>query len=594
LRVFHSNRFWHFPEAADASERREQAIATARVFLAACALLYAYSRLVPVFPIQNSVPITYLLAVYLVLSVVLWLTLRYKPTSDFSIRITAHAADLLCTTALTVLSRGPESPFFLFFVFVLLAAAYRWGLAGTMYTAGAGVALLATEAYSLTPASLPALLSRRWGIPMEPPFEIGQLALRCAYLLIVGLLLGYLAEREKALQSEAAATAQIVAKAHVGEGLKKTLEGMCDQLLAAFRARQAIFSAEDVETGRMFLWKASRTGSPRPLVLGIEEIAPKEQRAYRCTKDAKGWFAWKTRSGKFHRATLMRETSQPPVPSNPVPAALSGFRSVLAVPFWLGSQWKGWVWLPDAGKRLGWRKQLRLLHRVVDAAAPAAYNSYLLSRIRWQIGAQERARLARDLHDGAIQSLLSAELQVHALRRRADAVPADRQAPLDGVENLIHDQVMNLRELMERIRPIDLDPGALPEYLAEQVEKFQRETGIEAEFASDESSPRLTGRGCRELIRIVQELLFNVRRHSGAKHVEVRLSSQDGICRLEVADDGRGFDFEGQFDQAALDASRKGPRVVQERLRLLGGNLEIESHPGRGARLEIKVPQREE
>jgi two-component system sensor histidine kinase UhpB len=154
--------------------------------------------------------------------------------------------------------------------------------------------------------------------------------------------------------------------------------------------------------------------------------------------------------------------------------------------------------------------------------------------------------------------------------------------------------VLNLRELMEKIRPIDPDPRHLRDFLSEQVEKFQRETGIEAAFSAEGAPVRLTGRACRELIRILQELLFNVRRHSGAEHVEVRLRSNDGTCKLQVADNGRGFDFAGRLDLAALQAMRKGPRVVQERVRTLGGHLEIESQPGTGARIEITLPQREE
>lgn len=585
-------RFRYFPDVSDASERREQAIATARVFLATGALLY--TRLAPVFPIQNSSPITILLIGYVALSLVLWVTLRNRPTTDFSVRIGAHAADLLCTTALTVLSRGPESPFFLFFVFVLLAAAYRWGFGGTMSTAGAGVALLTLEAYALTPSSIPARLFRHFGLPTAQPFEMNQVLLRCAFLLLVGLLLGYLAEGEKALQSEAAASAQVVAKAQVGGGLKTTMEGMFGELLAAFGTTRAMLSTEEMETGRMYVWTASRQGPGSHIMLNMFEVEPKHQGDYRCPGRTEGWFAWKTREGTYRTAELRMEMPHPASAPDAVPAAFAGSRTVLAAPFYLGKEWKGWVCLFDAGTRFGWKKRLRLLECIVDAAAPAAYNAYLLSRMRWRIGAQERARLARELHDGPIQSLVSAELQVHALHRRIEAPQNGHSGPLDRVEDLIHQQVLNLREMMEQIRPIDPDPSRLPEILSEQVEKFQRETGIEATFTTLGPAPRLTGRSCRELIRIAQELLFNVRRHSGASRVQIQLCSQDGTCRLQVSDDGCGFDFSGRLDQRALEMARKGPRVVQDRLRSIRGSLQIESHPGKGSQVEIDVPQRDE
>jgi signal transduction histidine kinase len=95
---------------------------------------------------------------------------------------------------------------------------------------------------------------------------------------------------------------------------------------------------------------------------------------------------------------------------------------------------------------------------------------------------------------------------------------------------------------------------------------------------------------CRELARIVQEALVNVRKHSQAAHVVVRFASHDGRWKLVVDDDGRGFPFAGRFDLAQLDADRRGPLVIKERVRTLGGEITIESTPGRGSRLEITLP----
>ncbi|MCI0659317.1 MAG: histidine kinase, partial [Acidobacteria bacterium] len=92
--------------------------------------------------------------------------------------------------------------------------------------------------------------------------------------------------------------------------------------------------------------------------------------------------------------------------------------------------------------------------------------------------------------------------------------------------------------------------------------------------------------------RLVQEALMNVLKHSDASRVLVRMSSQDGSCKLVVDDDGRGFDFAGRLSQAELDAAHKGPLVIRERVRSIRGQLTIESYPGRGARLEITFPQK--
>jgi two-component system sensor histidine kinase DegS len=99
---------------------------------------------------------------------------------------------------------------------------------------------------------------------------------------------------------------------------------------------------------------------------------------------------------------------------------------------------------------------------------------------------------------------------------------------------------------------------------------------------------------CRELARIVQEGLVNVRKHSGAHNALVRLGASDGLWRVVIEDDGSGFPFSGRFTQSELDTMGKGPVVIKERVHLIAGELTIESNPGRGSRLEISVPQKRE
>src|SRR5207249_5102327 len=90
----------------------------------------------------------------------------------------------------------------------------------------------------------------------------------------------------------------------------------------------------------------------------------------------------------------------------------------------------------------------------------------------------------------------------------------------------------------------------------------------------------------REVLRIVGEALTNVRKHSGARHVQVRFAFKD-MLNLVVEDDGQGFDFSGRLSEAELEAARRGPVAIRERVRSIGGELILESAPGQGARLQI-------
>jgi nitrate/nitrite-specific signal transduction histidine kinase len=121
----------------------------------------------------------------------------------------------------------------------------------------------------------------------------------------------------------------------------------------------------------------------------------------------------------------------------------------------------------------------------------------------------------------------------------------------------------------------------------ETVHNFQCETGICADFQSDRETEALPPRVAREVAQIVHEALANVRKHSGAHHVHIRLGVDEDSWKLVIEDDGRGFEFSGRLTLTELDAGHRGSRVIRERVHTLKGQLAIESQPGLGSRLEI-------
>ena len=235
---------------------------------------------------------------------------------------------------------------------------------------------------------------------------------------------------------------------------------------------------------------------------------------------------------------------------------------------------------------------LRFLQVVMQQISPAIYNIFVMRRLRSRTGAVERARVARELHDGVIQALIGLEMQVDVLRRGAGSDPVKVSDELGRIQALLRQEVLNLRDLMRHMKPLELGPRQFLDFVAYTVEKFRHETGISAEFVCPLQDVSLAPRTRTEMARIVQEALMNVRKHSKAGHVVVRFESNDGNWKLSIDDDGRGFDFSGRLSQADLDSARKGPLVIKERVRALGGELVVESDPGHGARLEISVPQK--
>jgi two-component system nitrate/nitrite sensor histidine kinase NarX len=289
-----------------------------------------------------------------------------------------------------------------------------------------------------------------------------------------------------------------------------------------------------------------------------------------------------------------REGNQLPSPSTDALVRLKqrqSFNSAVAVSFVFGGEWRGRVLVFDPSWQGDTQEQLRFLLDLFRQVGPAIYNVYLLHRLRRRASAAERARFARELHDGAVQSLIAVEMQVDVLRRQAETTPAVVGGELGRIQGLLREEVLKLRELMQQMKSIDVDSRRFLHLVTDAVERFERETGISARFVTDAGKLEMPDKVCRELLRIVQEGLVNVRKHSQARHVLGRLSSSADQWSLTLEDDGRGFPFSGRLTQEELDQTGRGPMIIKERVRLIGGALTIESTPGVGTRLEIKVPR---
>ena len=185
---------------------------------------------------------------------------------------------------------------------------------------------------------------------------------------------------------------------------------------------------------------------------------------------------------------------------------------------------------------------------------------------------EERARVARDLHDEVNQSLTGLLLRLEAAR---EAAPPELEAELAETKALANQAMRELLSLARQLRPTALDDLGLAAAIAGQVEQLARGE-IEAEFEAEGDFSDLGDDAQLVVYRVAQEALSNAARHSGAGGVEVRLRRPErGGVELEVADDGRGF---------AFDESERGLGIagMRERALLVGGELTIESRPGHG------------
>ena len=210
-----------------------------------------------------------------------------------------------------------------------------------------------------------------------------------------------------------------------------------------------------------------------------------------------------------------------------------------------------------------------------------------------QAGASdERARLARELHDGVLQSLTGAALQLEALARLMGEGPSEVRRRLREIEMLIIAEQRELRTWIHDLQPSKPTSMAsrsdLFEALRKPCEQIQQQWQLNVRLAISERAklPRPMG---DEIYRLVQEGLSNAARHAHAQYASVELDVVNNQALVIIADDGRGFAFRGRFDLSMLTARRLGPDSIKQRVASLHGDLLLSSTSS-GSRLEIRLP----
>ena len=201
----------------------------------------------------------------------------------------------------------------------------------------------------------------------------------------------------------------------------------------------------------------------------------------------------------------------------------------------------------------------------------------------------ERRRLARGLHDGAVQALIALDQRVQLTQLTVKKTAPDADDRLAEIRHMIAALIEDVRRAVRALRPIYLeDLGLLPalEMLTHDLEKT---AGLHATFASAGAAARLTPEREIAVYRFAQEALSNVARHAGAKMVRVSAAFGAGEFVLCVQDDGKGFTAPERVSDLAA-AGHYGLMGMQERAELIGGRLNIQSAPGSGATVELRVP----
>jgi len=213
---------------------------------------------------------------------------------------------------------------------------------------------------------------------------------------------------------------------------------------------------------------------------------------------------------------------------------------------------------------------------------------------RWRGGGANGEHLARELHDGVLQSMTAAVLQLEAVGRLIETNPDAARTRLRDVQETIGQGQRELRAWAEKLRSAAASPTAATDDLARTLatlrEQVEKRWALRVDLMLDLEGS-VSGDLCSGIYWIVQEALTNAGRHARARHAraEVKLGKWSDCIRIAVADDGCGFPFRGRFDLAQLSARGLGPRSLKQRVASLNGDLVLSSELS-GSRLEISLP----
>jgi len=280
-----------------------------------------------------------------------------------------------------------------------------------------------------------------------------------------------------------------------------------------------------------------------------------------------------------------------------VPAfAEAGLTSVAIVPIVSGERSFGALSVLSIDQAKGYsERDMAILTAIGRQAGIAIENAYLYENMRFyarkitQAQENERKRIARELHDDTIQSLIAISRRLEAIVTSEPELPTTAGHRIAELQNTTSEVINRVRRFSQDLRPSTLDYLGLVPTLEELIGAINRHDGLLAELWVDGEQRRLSSDVELSVFRIVQEALNNVIKHADAERVVTVVEMSDSNVTVTVQDDGKGFHPSTLAEHPAT-ASRLGLLGMQERARLLGGSLVIDSAPDHGTKVIVSVP----
>jgi signal transduction histidine kinase len=221
--------------------------------------------------------------------------------------------------------------------------------------------------------------------------------------------------------------------------------------------------------------------------------------------------------------------------------------------------------------------ELQTAHRQLEHYVAQAENVAVM---------QERNRLARNLHDSVTQTMFTMTLTTEAARMLFDQDPARAVPQLDKLQVLARSALAEMRSLISALRPAAITQQGLIPALGHHLAVLKQQQGLNVAL-NVIGEPHLSREQAERLFRVIQEALNNVVKHARTDKASVMMRFEDNQTFVQIEDEGKGF----VLDDAQAETGHIGLSTMRERVEMMGGTLTIDSHPGEGTRVTIKVPR---
>jgi signal transduction histidine kinase len=555
-RLFHTSRV-----------QAERPIGAARVLLSVASLFAIW--LDPAEP-ARYVGATYTFLIVYVVYALAILPFAWRRHTARHFGVTTHLIDIAVFSALQVFTLGPSSPFFAFFVFSICCGALRWDWQGTLASA-----IIVFMSYLVIGVWMAVTFAPR-------EFELNRFIIRAVYLVVVSALLLFLGRHELRLRVEIERLARWPPVADLDPtGVAQRVLAHAASIVGAGQALAVWDGGEEP-----WIYVAGLSASGTQLIrVPPEDLDPVVARGL---ENVPFWCADPAGQQNIVRVVDGRPVSERY--SSPIHNGLLrhiASSGIVSAPFQT-ARLTGRVFFSDIGTPAA--EMIPLTEVVAREIGATLDQVYATQQQRSVAASEERIRVARDLHDGVLQSLTGVRLELQGLADSAGSdAPEKTHDRLLALERALAIEQRELRLFIEDLKPDTIAARrSLDDTLARVRERIATEwkVPVSIRVAPETGVPP----GFEQPVALmVHEAVVNALKHAHPSRVSVDVHAENGALRIAVADDGRGFAFQGRRDHRSLADTAACPKSLRERVESLGGELAIESRRT-GSRVEISVP----